>query len=311
MKNFSLVAVAFLLTITIAFSACNQKNTSSQSADQGSKLSTSTTPLDEVKIRKVAEDFALKLARGNKNAEIKVLNVEPSVIQGVAKVRVEWKQNGYGKRFDLYVTNDGKYVFMGPIVPINSNLAQVSTGEEDFVDEKMINTQDSPAIGPKDAPVRIVEFSDFQCPYCKKLADELDPILQKYKGKIRLTFKHFPLPFHPWAKDASIAAICAYKQKPEAFWDFYKYYYGHQQEITAKNVKEKSIELAEKIGLDLKKFKKCLNDPATEQILQKDQLDGRKLQVRATPTLYINGLYIPGAIPQQQLESIIQKNLKK
>ncbi len=306
MKKVSLFILVFLFMMT---GSCNSQN--KNSTQSGNSASTATASMDKEKIKKAAEDFVIKMARGNPNAKIKVLLITDSPIPGVATVRIEWRQGGYGKRFNLYVTNDGKYIFMGPIVPANADLQSISTGEEDFVDENMLNIKNAPTIGPENAPVRIVEFADFQCPYCGKMYHELEPLLKKYNGKIRFTFKQFPLPFHPWAMKAAVAAQCAYKQNPKAFWDFYNYFFQNQQAITPKNVEEKALEVAKKSGLNISEFKKCMKDPAVEKEIQASMEDGKKVQVRATPTLFINGRYIPGAIPADQLEKIIQEELKK
>ncbi len=307
MKRVSIVVLAFLVAFTWG---CKSSANTPQSSTT-TNPATAQGSMNKAKIEKVAEDFVIKMARGNPQAQIKVLKISKSVIPGVAKVRVEWKQGGYGKRFNLYVTNDGKYIFMGPIVAANANLNSITTEEEDFVDEKMINTKGAPSIGPDNAPVRIVEFADFECPYCGKMYGEMKQILEKYKGKVKFTFKQFPLPFHPWAKKAAIIAQCAFEQNPNAFWDFYNFFYGNQRDITLKNIDTKSFEEAKKAGLNLAKFKKCLKNPLTEKAIEESMQDGKKVQVRATPTIFINGRYIPGAIPISQLEKIIQEELNK
>ncbi len=304
------VLISLLLLIFIFVAAGCEKTTTSEKGS--SNQVAPQAPLDTQLIKKVAEDFVIKMARGNKNAEIKVLKVSSSVIPGVAKARVEWKQAGYGKRFNLYITNDGKYIFMGPIVPTHGSLASIQNEEEDFVDESMINTKDAPTIGPKNAPVRIVEFADFECPYCGKMYNIMRTVMQNYQGKIRFTFKNFPLvQIHPWAMDAAKAAQCAYDQKKNAFWEFYNYFYTHQQKLTKKSIETKSLEVAKKAGLNLNKFKKCLKSKKVKGEIEDSAKNALRLQVRSTPTLFINGRYIPGALPEAQLKSIIEQELSK
>ena len=313
-KILSIALVAIFFMVSCKTSGGGQTQTALSSAK-----------LDEAKVKKVVEDFLLKTVGSNPNAQFKILGIKEA-IPGIASVRVEVRQKGITQRMNLFASNDGKfvamcygfqptkdgkYVFRCPFVETSIDVSKVSAEEETIISEKMINTKGAPSMGPDNAPVRIVEFADFQCPYCGMMYKELKPMLEKYKGKIKLTFMQFPLPFHPWAMQAAVASQCAFKQKPEAFWDFYDFYYRNQKDLNPANIEEKSIEEARKIGLNVKEFKKCLKDPSTKDEINKFIQEGKKLQVNATPTFFINGKIVPGAVPPSQLEKYIQEAMKK
>lgn len=144
-----------------------------------------------------------------------------------------------------------------------------------------INIAGSPFKGPEDAPVTIVEFSDFQCPYCSKLPPIMDRIYAKNPKTVKIVFKNYPLPFHKYAKDAAIAAMSAAAQGK--FWEFHDYLFKNQSQLSRMDFNKVAAEL----GLDVKKFKKDRN-LATKQV-EKDMAEGNEISVSGTPSVYING----------------------
>lgn len=147
-----------------------------------------------------------------------------------------------------------------------------------------INTENSPFIGKKDAEYTLVEFSDFQCPYCSKAAAFTEEILKKYPNKVKVVFKHFPLPFHKNARAASIAAQCSHKQGK--FREFYNKAFQNQAKLTEENF----IAWAKEFKLNIDDFKKCLKDSTIETKIDKDLQEGQNLGIQGTPTLYLNGV---------------------
>ena len=149
---------------------------------------------------------------------------------------------------------------------------------------------DSPRMGPKNAPVNLVIWSDFQCPYCAKVDPLLYDLLKdpELKGNINVTFKHFPLSFHKDAKPASKAALAAREQGEEYFWKMSQEFFDDQRNITSENI----IKWAKDIGLNVQKFKRDLekNDEKYEDIIKEDmKLGQRTAKVRGTPSLFVNG----------------------
>ena len=146
-----------------------------------------------------------------------------------------------------------------------------------------IDTAGSPFIGKKDAPVTLVIFSDFQCPYCSKVQPVLEEILENNPDKIKIVFKNLPLRMHKHAKLAALAAIAAHEQGK--FWLMHDALFAASKELTKETIEK----AAKDIGLDMKKFNKDLSSPTVKKKLKKDMIDAVKASVGATPTLFING----------------------
>ncbi len=163
----------------------------------------------------------------------------------------------------------------------------------------------APVRGPKHAKVTIVMFGDFQCPYCKRASDTLtNKVLPKFKGKVKLVFKHYPLPFHQNAKPAAYAAIAA--QKQGKFWPMHDLLYAHQRDLGQKGIYDR---FAKKIGLNIKRFDKDRNDPNNDALIKADLTQGQDVGVRGTPCFFINGTRLVGAQPAEKFEQAIKKAL--
>jgi protein-disulfide isomerase len=156
---------------------------------------------------------------------------------------------------------------------------------EDFSKVYDIPIGNSPVLGKADAPVTVVEFSDFQCPYCGRLQPDLKALLQKYPDKVKLVFKHFPLDFHPNARPAAIASLAA--QEQGKFWQLHDVMFGSQPALDASKVEE----YAKQAGLDVARFKKDYEAKKAEydQRVAADQQLGAQSGVQGTPSLYIAG----------------------
>lgn len=166
--------------------------------------------------------------------------------------------------------------------------------------------------GPANAPVTIVEFSDFECPYCRKLADIMDQVLPEQSTQVRVVFHHMPLSMHPWARVAAEGAGCAQLQNKEGFWAIHDQVFRHQQEITPTNVKAKLLEYAASAkSLDLNAFKSCLDQEMSLGIVLRDMNLAAANDVNSTPTLFVNGERMGGVKDANDLREIIAKNLKE
>jgi protein-disulfide isomerase len=143
----------------------------------------------------------------------------------------------------------------------------------------------SPVKGNAKAPVTIVEFSDFQCPYCAQAQGDLEALLKKYPDKVKLVFKHFPLSFHAQARPAALASLAAHEQGK--FWELHDVLFKNQKTLDASKLEE----YARQAGLDVARFKADMerNRDAYEKRIQADMLAGQQADVRGTPSLYIGG----------------------
>ena len=167
-----------------------------------------------------------------------------------------------------------------------------------------IPTGDSYAIGPADAPITIVEFSDYQCPFCRRWhADVYESLLAAYPGKIRLVYRHLPLTsLHPDAFSAAEAAMCAGEQG--AFWTF------HEKLFSSEALGNSTyIQYAQDLGLNMKNFESCVNDRKYQQAVDDDLNFAVDLGIRSTPTFFINGIALVGAQPLDVFQQVIDKEL--
>jgi protein-disulfide isomerase len=140
-----------------------------------------------------------------------------------------------------------------------------------------------PSQGPEDAAFTVVEFTDFQCPYCGRMGERLKALQVLMPGRIRLVIKHFPLAFHKQALPAAKASIAAHRQG--RFWDMHDALFAHQEKVR----EDATVALATTLNLDMKRFLKDIDDPTVVTLIDEDMADGRAAGLRGTPTLYING----------------------
>ena len=167
-----------------------------------------------------------------------------------------------------------------------------------------IPTEGYPSRGPEDAPITIVEFSDFQCPFCRRFEqDTYQPLLDAYPGQIRFVYRNLPLTsIHPNAMPAAIASLCANDQN--AYWPF------HDKLFANETLDDPTyIQYATDLGLDVDKFTACLTDGSHDAFIKQDMDFSLGLGVQSTPTFFINGLAIVGAQPLANFQQIIDKEL--
>ncbi|PTL82618.1 thioredoxin domain-containing protein [Vitiosangium sp. GDMCC 1.1324] len=161
-----------------------------------------------------------------------------------------------------------------------------------------------PAKGPEGAPVTIVEFSDFQCPFCSRAIGTVEEVLKAYPNQVRLVFRQFPLEFHKQAPKAAEAALCANDQGK--FWEMHDTLFANQKELEVPKLKE----YAKKVGVDSAKFDKCLDSGEKAATVQADMADGQKVGVNGTPAFFINGILLSGAQPFDEFKSVIDSELQ-
>jgi protein-disulfide isomerase len=188
-----------------------------------------------------------------------------------------------------------------------------SLGESPFLDTLERLPTNGPSFGPATAKVTMVIFSDFQCPYCRKLASTVrENIPKKYPADVRVVFEDFPIDsIHKWARAAAEAAHCIGDGNPDAFWAFHDWIFEHQQEVNETNVREKVLGYAKEKNLDSSKIASCLDAHATAQEVTSTEERGTLLQITQTPTLFINGRMAPGALPWDQLDALIKLELAR
>lgn len=160
-----------------------------------------------------------------------------------------------------------------------------------------------PSVGPADAKVTIIEFSDFQCPFCGRVEPTIKEIRERYPDDVRIVYRHFPLSFHNRALAAAEAAACADKQGK--FWEYHNLLFANNKALEDADLER----YAEEIGLESDAFKACVSERETQQMVEVDINDGRTAGVSGTPAFFINGVMLGGARPIEDFVKLIDKEL--
>lgn len=168
-----------------------------------------------------------------------------------------------------------------------------------------IPTAGSPVMGPADARITLVEFSDFQCPYCSLAVVKLNAVLQAYPKQVKLIFKQFPLDTHSQAAQAAAAAIAAHQQGK--FWPMHDALFAGRRDLSRPSI----LAIAGKTGLDMKRFTADLDSVETKKAVAKDVEDGDKAGVEGTPSVYINGQKYNGSLELEAIRKVIDEELGK
>ena len=170
-----------------------------------------------------------------------------------------------------------------------------------------------PIRGNPDALVSIVEFSDFQCPYCARGFMTIEQVLEKYPDDVKFVYLHFPLGNHPWAKPAAIASVCAAQQDADAFWMLHDNYFRNQRTLNPNNVLEKSREYLAGSGIDFDVWSTCSGNTESEayqgasMAVESAMATGSKFGVSGTPGFFVNGHFLNGAQPLETFEELINQ----
>ena len=170
-----------------------------------------------------------------------------------------------------------------------------------------IDIEGRPYLGPTDAPVTIVEFTDYECPFCRRhFQDTMPQLLREYEGSIKYVILNFPISrIHPYAQKAAEAAECAYDQNK--FWEYHDVLFQNQRGLDSKSLKIH----AEDVGLDTDVFGNCLDSGAKAQLVLDNLQDGEGYGVSATPTFFINGQRLIGARPFSSFQVLIDAALNR
>ena len=191
---------------------------------------------------------------------------------------------------------NSRYVLVGIILAVALAAGVVVFKKQRHVEPpKRIEEEGLKSKGPVDAPVQIVEYSDFQCPACQLAQAQLDQVMADYAGKVRIIFYHFPLPGHLWSGMVHQAAECA--NRTGKFWPYHDRLYKEQKTWSVSlNPAEFFLNYARDLGLSPDKFAACLADAQTSRHVMAEKARGENLQISSTPTFFINGERVVGPV---------------
>jgi protein-disulfide isomerase len=230
-----------------------------------------------------------------------------------------------GRPYSFLVTADNKklWLIQGEAMDVSRGEAEIKLAIAEREEEARkaaeartaqlaASIEGRPFRGSADAAVTIIEFSDFQCPYCTRGAATVEEILERYPNDVKFVFQHFPLGFHPWAKPAAIAANCAGLQNPDAFWTLHDAYFKDQKQLTTDNVVAKSEGYLAGSGIDMKTWENCAADTNSAEYkaeaanVDADMALGQALGVTGTPGFFVNGEFLNGAQPIDAFVPLIE-----
>ena len=229
-------------------------------------------------------------------------------ILGIAVGFVFWGRAGSSAPAPAAAANPAP---VGPVSAANQAEANTAaqppsaSGEEEPIPRFDIPVDDDPILGPDDAPITIIEFSDYECPYCRKFhVETFNQLIEAYPDQVRFVYRDFPLStIHSNAIAASEAANCAHEQG--VFWEYHDLLFSMQQGLS----KDAYLAYAEQLNLDMTEFESCIDSRRYEDEVASDYDFAARLGIRSTPTFFINGLPLVGAQPFEVFKQVIDKEL--
>jgi len=244
-------------------------------------------------------DAALKRTLGYDPAVAwQIYDIRPAAVPGLAEVLFSINQQATQH---LYLSSDAQNAIIGEMIPFGANPFAPARAK--------LKGAFGPSRGGPNPPIDIVEFSDLECPHCKKS----QPILEKLAAdfpQVRFIFQQFPLPasMHPWAMKAAQYADCVGQMNKDAFWKYVDAIFENQGGIALATADDKLKELAIVNGLDAMKVSACADSPETAARIKKSADLGASLEVNETPTVFMNGRRVRGVadIPYEKLKELVQ-----
>ncbi len=270
----------------------------------------SQTPQED-KIGRIAIDAAKTQLRIPPNLEVKFIEKKESGIPDFYSVKLMVSTPVEDIPLVVYVDKKGEKIIIGSLFVKGENLTAKETGPSirKKIDMGQLEIEKSPVRGPADAKVTIVEFANFQCPYCLNSWKKMKEVIEKNPQKIRYIFKNFPLQPQGASFDISemVGAVQELGSKP--FWTIHDYFFTDAgQELLTKgkaDIKNKIEQILQENGQEVQAFQKALDGGKGKKRLEEDIALGRKLQIMGTPTNVVNGEFVQGAIPDTLLTQLL------
>jgi len=267
----------------------------------------------EDKISQIAIETVKTQMRLPKDIEIKFLEKRESAIPDFFAVRILLSAPDRDIPLVVYVDKTGEKVILGNLFVKGTNVTRKEAGEPKLrkIDMRQLEIEKSPYRGPASAKVTIVEFSNFQCPYCVRSWMKMKAWIEKHPYRIKYIFKHFPLQSQKQSFDFSAMVAAVQEVSNEAFWLIHDFMFSNEGQALAKGDKEagkqKIEEILQEKGYDVKAFQDALESGKGQKRVEEDMAVGSKIKVRGTPTTILNGSYIVGPLPDKILEGFIGK----
>jgi protein-disulfide isomerase len=256
---------------------------------------------DEAKKRGITVEELLKVEVKDKVPPVTDADIEAFYAQNQARIRQPIEAVREQVRGHLEQQSGG-----GRQAEFVASL-RTAAGVEEYLGPPrfQVDVDGQPRRGAVDAPIQIVEFSDFQCPYCKVGAETITQVEARYGDQVSVVFRNFPLPMHREAKPAAEASECANDQGK--FWEYHDQLFANPRALTKENL----ITYAGTVGLDLPKFTECIESGVHAASVEDDVHDGEKVAMSGTPGFYVNGRMLGGAQPLEAFAKVIDEELAR
>ena len=241
-------------------------------------------------VLKILREYACSCTCGMKVAECRVADPACSYSKGLAAAIVGAIKQGKTAEEAMKIAGTSKWAHLQE--------------QRLLEDPTTIPVAGAPSTGPTTAPITLVEFSDFQCPYCQAAFAEVKAILKAYPTQVRLIFKQFPLETHSQADLAAAAAVAAHKQGK--FWALHDAMFTHNSDLSRKAI----FEMAKDSGLDINRFESDIDSTEVRETVVRDVQDGDRAGVEGTPTIFVNGQRYNGQLSLNSLRPILDEALK-
>jgi protein-disulfide isomerase len=265
-------------------------------------------PTEKAPEKAKVEQFLKKIVESQGTGRLMVDQWKPSLIPGLQELHFYMDAAGQRRPGIVYVLGDK--LILGQIIDVmtEKNLTADGLGQPTKLTYGLeeFDLKGRVPRGGDAAALTLVEFSDFQCPYCKQLHGTLQTLMAKYPGKVRLYYKHFPLPIHQLAYPMALAVECAKDQKPDAFWLLHDQFFTDQytgSDVTALTTRLRAW--AGGAGLDGDRLVTCVEAREPANRIDADLLEGQKLGVTGTPAVIANGEFLTGAQPLAVFERLL------
>ena len=267
----------------------------------------------EDKIAQAAIEVARTQMRVPKDMEIKFIEKKESTIPDFYSVKLLLMAPDREIPVLLYVDKTGEKVIVGSLFVKGENVTRKEAGEPKprKIDTALLNIDKSPARGAAQPKMTVIEFSNFQCPYCLRSWTKMKELLDKYPNDLKYVFKHFPL--QPQGKSFEFSEMAAAVQEvsPEAFWVIHDFLLSNEGQTLLKGekdpVKKKIEEILKEKGYDVAAFQSALESGKGKKRVEEDLATGRKIQVRGTPTTIVNGDLVRAPLTDKVVEQYLTK----
>jgi protein-disulfide isomerase len=258
------------------------------------------SPLNTV----VLEAYVRHLLVWPASVDVTIGEPTPAPVPGFYAVKIRGSLGGQSQEESFYVSADSQNIIRGEVFNVNASPFEGNL--------KVLKTDNQPFLGTPGAPVTVVEFADFQCPYCKQEAGVVrNQLMAAFPGQIQLIYMDYPLvPIHPFARGAAIMGRCIYTQNNDSFWAYHDWIFQQQSEITAENLRPMALEYAKSDkNLDITRLTACMTAPEPRAQVDRTMVIGDELKINATPTFFINGRRLVGTIALDNLKLVVEHEI--